>query len=175
MVVVWGSDLIEIYNDGYREMLGSEKHPEALGAPTKVVWSEIWDVICPLFEDAMSSGRPTWSEHLRLEINRHGFLEECWFTFSYIPIIDDDGSIGGVLNTVAETTQQVITERRLGCVGRLAAELVSGMQATDVCSRAATALSACAQGCCLRRDASASGGRSRPGGIRPPSRFERRW
>ncbi len=140
MLVVWGDDLVKIYNDGYRPILGSEKHPRALGSPAADVWPEIWDVIGPMFADVMTTGTPTWNEHTMLELHRNGYAEECWFVWSYSPIWDDDGSIGGVLDVVSETTEEVIAQRRLAAVSELGVALADAEQVTDVCRRAVLAL-----------------------------------
>lgn len=142
MLVVWGDELVKIYNDGYRPILGSEKHPRALGAPAAEIWPEIWDVIGPMFRDVMATGRPTWNEHTMLELHRNGYAEECWFIWSYSPIWDDDGSIGGVLDVVNETTEEVIAQRRLAAVSELGVAVADAEQVTEVCQRAVLALSA---------------------------------
>lgn len=142
MLIAWGPDLIKIYNDGYRLLLGSEKHPRALGAPAREIWPEIWDTIGPMFEKVLAGGS-TFDEHQLLELHRNGFLEECYFTYSYSPIADDDGSPGGVLDTVSETTEQVVTSRRLQCLGTLVGNLVSATQITHVCTQAVAALTQC--------------------------------
>lgn len=108
MLVMWGTELTKIYNDGYRPILGHEKHPGALGAPAAEVWPEIWDVIGPLFHGVLTTGRSTWHETELLRLHRNGYDEECWFDWSYSPLWDDDGSIGGVLDVVNETTEQVL-------------------------------------------------------------------
>jgi hypothetical protein len=142
MLVVWGPDLVKIYNDGYRPMLGRDKHPAALGAPARDVWPEIWDVVGPMFHDVMETGVPTWHEHEPLMIERNGFMEECFFMWSYSPLFDDDGSIGGVLDVVTESTGAVISQRRLSSLTALGASLVGADQVTDVCVRAIASLSA---------------------------------
>ncbi|WP_296598740.1 PAS domain-containing protein [Phenylobacterium sp.] len=111
MFVAWGEDLGFLYNDAYAEILGA-KHPKALGRPFREIWAEIWSDISPLI-DAALSGRPTYSENLPLTMNRKGFDEETWFTFSYSPVHDDDGRVAGMFCAVAETTGQVLAESRL--------------------------------------------------------------
>lgn len=140
MLVVWGPDLVKIYNDGYRPMLGSEKHPRALGAPAREIWPEVWDIIGPMFEHVISTGEPTWHEHELLLLERNGFTEECYFTWSYSPLFDDTGAIRGVLDVVTEVTNEVIAGRRLACVSALSAALVSTTHVTDVCLSAAATL-----------------------------------
>ncbi len=140
MLVVWGPQLVKIYNDGYRAILG-EKHPAALGAPVAEVWPEIWHVIGPQFHSVLSSGAPTWSEHQSLVIERTGFFEEAFFTYSYSALYDDDGSIGGVLDVVSETTREVVSLARLNAALQLNDSLVGASEVTDVCLASVAALS----------------------------------
>ena len=144
MLVTWGPELTMLYNDGYREMLGCDKHPAALGAPAEVVWREVWDVIGPQFAQVTETGIAVWVEDQRLEIDRSGYVEETWFTYSYSPVLDDDGTIGGVLDTCTETTNSMVTARRLACLGSLSTELAAGTDVADVCRRAMAVLSHCA-------------------------------
>ncbi len=139
MLVAWGPDLIKIYNDGYRPMLGSQKHPGALGSPARKVWPEIWDHIGPLFESVMTTGLPTLETNQELTLERNGYPEECFFTFSFSPLFDGD-DIGGVLCVASETTEQLVAQRRLECLSRVQTELVGSEQVTDVCMRVAAAL-----------------------------------
>ena len=141
MMVLWGPDLIGIYNDGMRPVLGTVKHPGALGAPAREVWAEIWDEIGPLFADVLATGRPTWAENQRLVLERNGFPEECYFTYSYSPVFDDEGAVGGVLVTASETTQSVVAQRRLACLAHLSRSLLGATDPTNVCVAAAQALS----------------------------------
>ena len=138
-LVVWGPELIKIYNDGYRPVLGSAKHPRALGAPVREVWPELWDYIGPLFEKVLTTGVPTWHEDERLVIERSGFPEECFFTFSYSPLFDGD-QIAGVLDLVFETTDKVVAQRRLECVRALNEALADATQVTDACVAGVRAL-----------------------------------
>lgn len=105
MYIAWGSDYTQLYNDGYRPILGSTKHPEALGISTKQTFSEIWDIIGPMFDGVME-GKPIGFPDFMLPLNRNGFVEECYFDFSYSPIRKEDGTVGGVLVTVIETTEK---------------------------------------------------------------------
>ena len=140
MLVVWGPDLIKIYNDRYRELLGSAKHPGALGRPARDVWPEIWDEIGPRLQEVIDTQVPTFDHHGRLVIERNGFPEEAFFTWSYGALYDDDGSVGGVLDVVVETTDQVLAERRLSAVSALGRELLRAASAIDACLAAARAL-----------------------------------
>ncbi|HRW36200.1 MAG TPA: SpoIIE family protein phosphatase [Aquihabitans sp.] len=142
MLVVWGPDLVKIYNDGYRPILGEEKHPAALGAPAAEVWQEIWDVIEPMFRQVLETGTPTWSEHEQLILERNGFREECYFTWSYSPLPDDDGRIAGVLDVVRETTDEVVSRRRMALLAAVGAALLQAGDPADLCLRAASAIGA---------------------------------
>lgn len=119
VLIAWGPDLTMIYNDAYRESLGTKKRLTALGAPVSEVWSEVWDEIGPLFRDVMATGRPTWTTDAPLWVNRSGFEERAYFTFSYSPLVDDAGRVVGVLDIASETTDQVVSNRRLTAISQL--------------------------------------------------------
>ncbi len=119
ILVWWGKHLVKLYNDAYIPILGI-KHPHALGAPGKEVWPEIWHIIGPMLEGVIERGEATWSDNLLLELERNGYPEECYFTFSYSPIRDESGGVGGIFTPVQETTAQVIGERRLRMLRDLA-------------------------------------------------------
>jgi PAS domain S-box-containing protein len=111
MFVAWGDALGFLYNDSYAEILGA-KHPRALGRPFHDIWSEIWPDISPLIDAAMA-GQATYREDLPLVMNRKGYDEETWFTFSYSPVRDESGTVAGMFCAVSETTQKVLAERAL--------------------------------------------------------------
>lgn len=110
MFIAWGADLTFLYNDAYADILGN-KHPAALGQPFQEVWWDIWSDIKPLIDRALA-GEATWSENLLLTMERKGFREETWWTFSYSPIRDEAGTIAGMFCSCMETTAQVLAERR---------------------------------------------------------------
>ncbi len=109
MFVAWGPELNFIYNDGYAPILGG-RHPSAMGRPFKDVWPEIWHEIWPLIEKALS-GQATWMENMHLVMERHGAPENTWYTFSYSPLFDDTGAIGGMVCSCIETTAEVLAQR----------------------------------------------------------------
>ena len=111
MFVAWGSDLGFLYNDPYAEILGA-KHPRSLGIRFYDIWSEIWPDISPLIDAAMA-GHATYREDLPLVMNRKGYDEQTWFTFSYSPLLDESGQVAGMFCAVSETTQKVLAERAL--------------------------------------------------------------
>ncbi|NJK46907.1 PAS domain-containing protein [Candidatus Gracilibacteria bacterium] len=112
MVIWWGKELVMLYNDAWRPVLGLTKHPIALGRPGKEIWAEIWDIIGEQLNRVLSTGEATWSEDLLLLVDRYGYTEESYFTYSYSPIFLETGEVGGAFTAVAETTQRVLGERR---------------------------------------------------------------
>jgi hypothetical protein len=114
-----------IYNDGYRDMLGSAKHPGAMGLPVAEVWPEIWADVGPIFAQVLATGEPTWTTDQGFLMHRSGFVEETYFTYSYSPLRDETGSVRGVLDIATETTDRVVDRRRLGCLSALS----TGLQA----------------------------------------------
>ncbi|MGA7808844.1 PAS domain-containing protein [Bradyrhizobium sp.] len=111
MFVAWGRALSFLYNDAYAEILG-EKHPRALGGRFQEIWTEIWPDISPLIAAALA-GEATYREDLPLLMNRRGFDEQTWFTFSYSPVRDEGGAVAGMFCAVAETTQKIVAEKAL--------------------------------------------------------------
>ena len=111
MFVAWGKDLGFLYNDPYAEILGA-KHPRALGKRFYDIWSEIWSDISPLIDAAMA-GQASYREDLPLVMNRKGYDEQTWFTFSYSPVRDESGKVAGMFCACSETTQKVLAERAL--------------------------------------------------------------
>jgi signal transduction histidine kinase len=120
MWMCWGPQLTMFYNDAYGPTLGV-KQQWALGASAREVWKEIWPDIGPRIEHVLQSGEATWDEGLLLFLERSGYAEETYHTFSYSPLADDDGRIVGMLCVVTEETERVIGERRLFALQELAA------------------------------------------------------
>ena len=138
MIVWWGEQLRFFYNDAYLPLLGS-KHP-ALEKPGEAVWTEIWDIIGPMLTSVMTSGQATWSEDLLLPMNRHGYWEETYWTYSYSPLHDDEGTVRGVFTAVTETTERVVGERRLAALQDLGALAGSARSAAEAGRLVAQAL-----------------------------------
>ncbi len=120
MYIAWGPRFVQFYNDGYRPILGATKHPAAMGRSAQATFAESWHIIGPMF-DGVRRGTAVGSADWMLPLDRNGYLEECYFTFSYSPIRDESGEVGGVLVTVTETTGRVLGERRLRTLRELAA------------------------------------------------------
>lgn len=112
MFVWWGREMITIYNDAYRVILG-DKHPAALGSSGPKVWAEIWDVVGPLADKVMKDGISNWSEDQILYMNRHGYVEETYFTFSYSPIYNQSGEVVAVFCACTETTEKVLAAKKI--------------------------------------------------------------
>lgn len=111
MFLAWGEELTFLYNDAYIEILGS-KHPWALGQPFEAVWGEIWQDIRPLVDRALG-GDATWLEDLPLTMNRNGYDEQTYFTFSYSPVYRERGEIAGMFCSCTETTKKVLAEQEV--------------------------------------------------------------
>ncbi|TSD99578.1 SpoIIE family protein phosphatase [Skermania sp. ID1734] len=138
MIVWWGEELRFLYNDAYLPLLG-DKHP-ALGKPGERVWTEIWHTIGPMLDSVMNTGRATWSEDLLLPMQRHGYWEETYWTYSYSPLHDDDGTVRGVFTAVSDTTERVVGERRLAALHHLGAQAGSAHDVDEACTLVAAAL-----------------------------------
>ena len=141
MFVWWGPELINFYNDGYISVLG-QRHPHALGCSAPQLWSDIWDTVGPQADIVIREGRATWNEELLLVMERNGFLEETYFTFSYSPLLGDDGGIGGVFCACIEDTQRVISQRRLRLLSALAEQASHAKSVEQAYATAAATLAA---------------------------------
>ncbi|APE15469.1 histidine kinase [Mycobacterium sp. WY10] len=118
----WGPDLTFFCNDAYRRDTLGRKYPWALGRPLHVVWSEIWDDVGPRVHRVLATGQATWDQGLLLFLERSGYPEETYHTFSYSPLRDDSGQVVGVLCVVSEETDRVIGERRLATLRHLGSD-----------------------------------------------------
>ncbi len=128
----WGRELTFFYNDAYAAMSLGAKHPWALGRPASDVWAEIWPDIGPRAASVVQTGQATWDEGLLLFLERNGYPEETYHTFSYSPLPDDEGAVGGMLCVVTEDTERVIGERRMATLRELASLLSSVRTEPDV-------------------------------------------
>ena len=117
MLLMWGPELVMIYNDAYAPTLGL-RHPTALGRRVPDVWDDVWTDIEPMIDGVFAGGTTSY-EDLPLTMTRRGFDEECYFTFSYSPVVEPGGRVAGLLNTVVETTQRVLAARRMTVLQQL--------------------------------------------------------
>ncbi len=140
MFIWWGPELIQFYNDAYRQTMGPERHPSALGQRGRDCWAEIWPIIGPQIEQVMGGGGATWHENQLVPVTRHGRLEQVWWTYGYSPIDEADG-VGGVLVVCRDVTKehlaaQALREReaelarvqQIGRIGGLEVDLRTGFR-----------------------------------------------
>ena len=112
MLIWWGEELLNFYNDAFIPILGA-RHPNALGQPAPEVWQEAWDILTPQVEAVFKQERSSLNEALMFVLERNGYLEETYFTYSYSPIFDETGKVGGLLGVSVEDTQRVLSDRRI--------------------------------------------------------------
>ena len=137
--IIWGSSHTQIYNGGFRAIC-SDKHPAALGMDFPECWTSAWPIIGPPFERALK-GDVSFLENQRMFVFRNGFLEETFFTFSFSPIRDESGGIGGIFAPVTETTATMIGERRTRVIRDLTASLGYASSTAEVFKTTVTTLS----------------------------------
>jgi signal transduction histidine kinase len=139
MWMLWGQQMTFFCNDAYLPTVGI-KRDWVLGARADKVWEEIWTDIGPRIQHVLENGEATWDEALLLFLERSGFSEETYHTFSYSPVYDDDSRIAGMLCVVTEVTERVIGERRLRVLRDLAARAVGVETVEDSCRGACEVL-----------------------------------
>ena len=122
MWMAWGPELTFFCNAAYRRDTLGLKYPWALGRPASEVWAEIWVDVSPRIERVLSTGEATWDEALMLLLERSGYSEESYHTFSYSPLRDDDANVVGMLCVVSEDTERVIGERRMATLRDLGSD-----------------------------------------------------
>jgi len=133
MWMAWGPELTFLCNDAYLPTVGI-KRDRVMGSRSDRVWAEIWPDIGPRIDQVLKTGQATWDEALLLYLERSGFPEETYHTFSYSPLADDGGAISGMLCVVAEVTERVIGEWQLATLRDLGARLAAGAVRSDVMS-----------------------------------------
>ncbi|WP_022721213.1 hybrid sensor histidine kinase/response regulator [Rhodopseudomonas sp. B29] len=140
MFIWWGDELIQFYNDAYRQTMGPERHPSALGQRGRECWAEIWDIIGPQIDQVMSGGGATWNENQLVPVTRYGRREDVYWTYGFSPI-DQDDKVGGVLVVCRDVTADIqaqfaLREReaelarvqQIGRIGGLEVDLRSGFR-----------------------------------------------
>jgi PAS domain S-box-containing protein len=139
MFVWWGKELINIYNDPYKAIAGG-KHPVALGQPAAVVWKEIWNNIEPRAETAMRTNEGTYDEALLLIMERYGYAEETYYTFSYSPVPGDNGGTNGIICANTDDTQRIVNERALKTLRDLGIMTANRKNAEEIYRKSAEVL-----------------------------------
>jgi hypothetical protein len=140
MFIWWGRELIQFYNDAYRQTMGPERHPSALGQRGRECWEEIWPIIGPQIEQVMSGGGATWHENQLVPVTRRGRLEQVYWTYGYSPI-DEGDRVGGVLVVCRDVTRDYLAAaalrereaelgrvQQLGRIGGLEVDLRTGFR-----------------------------------------------
>src|SRR3979490_1178108 len=137
--LVWGPKHVQIYNDGYWPICGG-KHPYSMGQDFSECWASAWPVIGEAFERALA-GETSFLENQRMFLDRHGYLEETFFTFSFSPIRDETGGVGGLFHPVTATTAKMLAERRTWALRDLAARMGKARTSEEALELAAQGLS----------------------------------
>ena len=127
--LAWGPAHTQIYNDGYWPICGA-KHPRSMGQDYRECWASAFPVIGEAYVSGWS-GRSAYLEKMRMFLDRHGFLEETCFTFSFSPITDESGRVGGLFHPVTELTGQMLSERRIQTVRDLAMQAAPARTAAE--------------------------------------------
>ena len=139
IAIYWGSDNLLLYNDAWRPIVGN-KHPWSLGRPGREVWSEIWDDIGPELTSVLATGKGTFHNDELLSMHRFGYVEECFFEYTFNPIQGEGGVIEGVFNVVSETTYRVLNERRARLLREAASKTGAAKTAQEACALMVEAL-----------------------------------
>ncbi len=140
MWIGWGPEATFLYNDAYIQVLSQAKHPWALGKPAATVWAEIWNICGPLADKVFQKAEASFVNDVRLFMSRGDFLEETFYSFSYSPIRDESGGVGGLFCPSAEVTSKVLNARRLQTLSELAAKSLVEKTTASACSSAAAIL-----------------------------------
>lgn len=130
----WGKELIKLYNDPYKDIVRG-KHPWALGTPASEVWKDIWKEIGPMLRQVMEEDEGTYVESQLLIMERNGYPEETYYTFSYTPIPGDQGGTAGMICANTDDTERIIGERQLATLTQLAKGLADCQSGGEVISR----------------------------------------
>ncbi|KAB8334241.1 response regulator [Scytonema tolypothrichoides VB-61278] len=139
MILIWGDNLIQFYNDAYSKLIG-DKHPAALGTDIRITLAEAWDTLGPMIEEVMATGMANWVEAQMLVLERAGYREESYFSLSHAPAEDDLGQIVGMFCVCSEVTQQVLGERRLRLLRDLASKAGETRSVETTCQDLAAAI-----------------------------------
>ena len=135
--------LIYFYNDAFIPLAGPSRHPAALGLPVPVAWKEIWqDILLPRFDHTLTTGEPTGEADLLMPLERSGYLEETYVTFSFAALRDDHNQPNGIFCTAIENTARVIAERQMSCLRALAARSSFAETPEAACQSAVATLEA---------------------------------
>ena len=139
MCIWWGEESLNFYNDAYISILGA-RHPQALGQPASQIWSDVWDTVSYQVKGVLQSGQAFWNEASMFVLERNGYLEETYFTFSHSPIFHNAGEVAGLIAVITEDTLRVISDRRIKTLRELAAETLKAKTVKDAGEMAVSVL-----------------------------------
>jgi signal transduction histidine kinase/CheY-like chemotaxis protein len=139
MFLFWGEDLIQLYNDAVVPSFGVGKHPAAMGQRGRECWEEIWPIIGPQIDDVMQNGKASWDQDALVPFFRNGRIEDIYWSYSYSPVYDGE-DIVATLVACTETTERVLSERRIAVLRSLAQSLLAAEAPSDVTRLAADLL-----------------------------------
>jgi len=131
ILIAWGPHDIQIYNDAYRPICGA-KHPQSMGEDFKICWATALPVVGDAFDRA-HHGEGTYIRDQRMFLDRYGYLEEAFMTFSFSPIRVESGEVGGVFHPISESTDKVLGARRTSCLRDLSAGLAKCLSIEEFC------------------------------------------
>lgn len=134
IALIWGNERIQLYNDGYVPICAA-KHPDSLGQDFRECWASAWPAIGEAFESA-EDGKTRFLENQRTFVDRNGYLEESFFTFSFSPVRDESGEVGGLFHPVTETTAIILSQRRTQVLRQLAAQAAQAAAVEEACASA---------------------------------------
>ncbi|MCL7457621.1 SpoIIE family protein phosphatase [Micromonospora sp. MSM11] len=135
MLLWWGPELVQIFNDAYTPVLG-DKYPAAIGQPGARCWQEVWAELGPLTDQVLAGHGATYAENQLLMLDRHGYLEETYWTFSYSPVRADAGRIPGIFVATTDVTARVLGDRRLETLRELGSVSIAAADTTRDAVRA---------------------------------------
>jgi PAS domain S-box-containing protein len=110
ILIAWGPETIQIYNDSYRPICG-EMHPRSMGMNFRICWESALEVVGDKFTRGQQ-GEGTYIHDQQMFLERYGYLEEAFMTFSFAPIRDESGGVGGIFHPITETTDKMLSARR---------------------------------------------------------------
>ncbi|MEE1613736.1 ATP-binding protein [Microvirga sp. CF3016] len=139
MILTWGPEFTQIYNDAYSKLIGAG-HPAALGNDIRITLAASWDTLGPMIERVMATGNANWTPALPLLMERAGYREEAYFSVSHAPAEDDAGRIVGMLAVCSEVTAQIVGERRLNLLRDVGTKAADARSLEATCQDVAAAL-----------------------------------
>ncbi|WP_316831734.1 ATP-binding protein [Pedobacter aquatilis] len=132
ILIAWGKETIQIYNDAYRPICGA-MHPASMGMNFRVCWESALEVVGDKFTRGQQ-GEGTYIKDQQMFLFRYGYLEEAYMTFSFAPIRDESGEVGGIFHPITETTDKMLSARRTQVLRDVAALLAQAKSIEDICS-----------------------------------------